>query len=62
MPFMSWILKRVWCAIRGHRMQSARVYHTPAKSVVPGFACSRCGHTQQLLRRWQETHSEGGDG
>lgn len=49
-----WLLRRATCTIRGHRLRPKRIYYGPAASVVPGYRCGRCGHTQLLAYRWQE--------
>lgn len=54
---LRWVVRRTICLLIGHRMASTRIYHAQAKSVMPGYHCLRCGHTQSLLRRWQERHT-----
>lgn len=54
LAFFSWAYRRLQCALRGHRMTSDRIYYAPAKSVTPGYRCTRCEKTQALLYRWQD--------
>jgi hypothetical protein len=56
--FLSWFFRRLWCSIRGHRMTPDRIYYPPAKSVTPGYRCTRCSKTQALLYRWQEVRND----
>lgn len=50
---LSWLFRRVRCTVTGHRMRPSRIYHAPAKSIVPGYRCERCGKEQLMLWRWQ---------
>ena len=51
---LSWIARRLRCTLFGHRMRPARIYYPPAKSIVSGYRCDRCGHEQMVLWRWQK--------
>lgn len=54
MQIVTWLAKRTACLVAGHRLHADRIYYPPAKSVVSGYRCGRCGKQQIALRRWQE--------
>ena len=58
MQFASWLRRRVKCLLRGHRMTADRIFYPPAKSIVPGYRCTRCSKTQSLLYRWQDLRND----
>jgi len=55
-----WAWRRLKCSVYGHRLTADRIYYPPAASVIPGYRCERCGHTQNLAYRWQEVADSDG--
>lgn len=57
----AWLVRRIWCSIRGHHLVADRIYYPPAKSVTSGYRCTRCSKTQLLLKRWQSADRRGSE-
>lgn len=61
---LSWLYRRVTCAVLGHALETGRFFHPSSSSMQSGYVCDRCGKTQLLLYRWQqrpESTAETGD-